>query len=202
MPPKAKSRRQVLTEFRRAEILDAALRLFGKKGFIPTRMEDIADRAGLAKGTLYLYFSSKDAIYEAAVERASIAQNEQSATATAAVSGVAARLQAFLHARMSFWTSQPDLYRLLVTLGRERQFRRQTQTLIRALVGELLKIFAEGVTSGELTDRDYTSAAWSVMDRMRGMNERRIYGESSSTINEDVADILSMVLPFIGLPAK
>lgn len=52
------------------EVLDAALALFTEKGFAATRVEDIATRAGLSKGAVYLYFASKEAILEALVKRA------------------------------------------------------------------------------------------------------------------------------------
>jgi AcrR family transcriptional regulator len=52
---------------RPAELLDAALAVFAEKGFAAARMEDIAGRAGAAKGTLYLYFPSKEAVFEALV---------------------------------------------------------------------------------------------------------------------------------------
>jgi AcrR family transcriptional regulator len=48
------------TEQRRAEILEAALALFSSKGFHDTTMEEVANAAGVAKGTIYLYFQSKE----------------------------------------------------------------------------------------------------------------------------------------------
>ena len=57
-------------EARPDEVLDAALELFVEKGFAATRVEDIAARAGLSKGAVYLYFPSKEAILEGLVKRA------------------------------------------------------------------------------------------------------------------------------------
>eukprot|EP01035_Chromulina_nebulosa_P002855 gene2855-3897_t len=57
-------------EARPDEVLDAALALFIEKGFAATRVEDIASRAGLSKGAVYLYFPSKEAILEGLVKRA------------------------------------------------------------------------------------------------------------------------------------
>ncbi len=59
-------------EARPDEVLDAALELFMDKGFAATRVEDIAKRAGLSKGTVYLYFPSKEAVLEGLVRRAII----------------------------------------------------------------------------------------------------------------------------------
>lgn len=57
-------------EARPDEVLEAALDLFIEKGFAATRVEDIARRAGLSKGAVYLYFPSKEAILEGLVRRA------------------------------------------------------------------------------------------------------------------------------------
>jgi AcrR family transcriptional regulator len=59
-------------EARPDEVLDAALELFIEKGFAATRVEDIARRAGLSKGAVYLYFPSKEAVLEGLVRRAII----------------------------------------------------------------------------------------------------------------------------------
>jgi AcrR family transcriptional regulator len=52
---------------RPSELVAAALDLFVEKGFATTRLEDVASRAGVSKGTLYLYFDSKEALFRAVV---------------------------------------------------------------------------------------------------------------------------------------
>lgn len=54
-------------EARPKEILDAALAVFAEKGFAAARMEDISRRAGVTKGTIYLYFAGKEALFKALV---------------------------------------------------------------------------------------------------------------------------------------
>jgi AcrR family transcriptional regulator len=61
------AKRQRRKEARPEEILSAALAEFGEKGFGATSMGSIAARAGIARPTVYLYFATKDAIFEAAV---------------------------------------------------------------------------------------------------------------------------------------
>lgn len=62
-PMSDKSRRRRDPEERRAEILAAALALFSERGFAATRIEDVAARAGIAKGTVYLHFPDKEALF-------------------------------------------------------------------------------------------------------------------------------------------
>ena len=64
-----RTKQEVVSEFRSGEILDAARKIFAEKGFAGTTMEEIAERSGLAKGTLYLYFPSKQDIYMATLKR-------------------------------------------------------------------------------------------------------------------------------------
>lgn len=54
-------------EARPGELLDAALDLFVEKGFAGTRMEEVAERAGVSKGTVFLYFPSKEDLFKAVV---------------------------------------------------------------------------------------------------------------------------------------
>jgi AcrR family transcriptional regulator len=55
---------------RPTEILDAALKVFAQKGFAAARMDDIAKAAGVTKGTIYLYFESKEAVFKSLVREA------------------------------------------------------------------------------------------------------------------------------------
>src|SRR3954462_9440261 len=63
--PTARWRRR--KEARPGEILDAALDCFAERGFAATRLEDVAARAGVTKGTAYLYYASKEDLFKAVV---------------------------------------------------------------------------------------------------------------------------------------
>ena len=60
-------KRERRKEARPGELLDAALDLFVGKGFSATRVEEVAARAGVSKGTLFLYFQSKEDLFKAVV---------------------------------------------------------------------------------------------------------------------------------------
>ena len=66
--PAGKRPRSRRKEARPSELTTAALDLFVEKGFAATRLDDVAARAGVSKGTLYLYFDSKEALFKAVIE--------------------------------------------------------------------------------------------------------------------------------------
>jgi AcrR family transcriptional regulator len=66
-PEEIQAKRERRKEARPGELLDAALDLFVEKGFAATRAEEVAARAGVSKGTLFLYFPSKEELFKAVV---------------------------------------------------------------------------------------------------------------------------------------
>ena len=62
-------KREQQKEARRIAIIDAALEEFTAQGFTATKLDDVAIRAGIGKGTIYLYFDSKESLFEEVVRR-------------------------------------------------------------------------------------------------------------------------------------
>jgi len=84
---KVRSKRERRKEARPGELLHAALELFVEKGYAATRAEEVARRAGVSKGTLFLYFSSKEELFKAVVRaniRAGLPSGASSSTTTRA----------------------------------------------------------------------------------------------------------------------
>jgi AcrR family transcriptional regulator len=87
MESMALSPRQRRKEARPAELMAAALELFVSKGFAATRLDDVAAHAGVAKGTLYLYFDSKEALFKAVIQQGIVPVLDQDAELISNFSG-------------------------------------------------------------------------------------------------------------------
>ena len=68
LPPTGKARWRRRKDARPQEILEAALSVFAERGFAAARMDDIAERARVSKGTIYLYFESKESVFRALIQ--------------------------------------------------------------------------------------------------------------------------------------
>jgi TetR/AcrR family transcriptional regulator len=88
-------------EARPGELLDAALDLFVAKGFAATRAEEVAAKAGVSKGTLFLYFKSKEELFEAVVRENITNQITQGMEELEAFAGTTAELLRF--AMFEWW---------------------------------------------------------------------------------------------------
>jgi len=77
---------------RPGEIIDAALECFVAKGFMATRLDEVAKLAGVSKGTLYLYFENKEALFKAVVETLVVPEIERTEQQIQAFDGSASEL--------------------------------------------------------------------------------------------------------------
>ena len=84
MTSSAKTLRRRLPEERPQQILDAAFTVFGEHGLQGARLDDIAQAAGVAKGTIYLYFPNKEALFQEMIYSTMVSRLEQAEAQLAA----------------------------------------------------------------------------------------------------------------------
>lgn len=189
------SKQKVVTELRRSEILTAATKVFGNKGFDATRMEEIAKAAGLAKGTLYLYFRSKDDIYQAAVLQAISEVDELTQKHVLNEPHFAGKYAAFIRVRIAFWQEQHVLYRLILSMSRAPQYRKKSIGWQRQSVLYLADLLAAGADAGEIPQQDFLATAWATSDAIRGVNERRVFADANArSVEEDTQFLTNFLL--------
>jgi AcrR family transcriptional regulator len=129
---------------RRDAILDAALTVFAERGFEAARLDDVAVRAGVAKGTLYLYFKDKEALFEEVVRSAASPIVERlSVLAAAPDMPMATMLDALfsLFEKEVLGTRRKLLIRLIIAEG--PRFPRIAEFYFRNVVGRIMPMLAQ-----------------------------------------------------------
>jgi AcrR family transcriptional regulator len=99
---------------RRAELLDAAVRVFAEKGFHATRVGDIATEAGVAHGLLYHYFRSKDDVLDTVFRDTWSALVAETRRIESSDYPLREQLRLFARIYLGAWLQTPDLVRVLV----------------------------------------------------------------------------------------
>ena len=106
--------RATAAEEKRRTILDAAARVFARKGFHTSRVGDIAEEAGVAHGLLYHYFSSKDEVLETIFREHWTNVLEQVHDAETSEGSAIERLRAITRALLGTWLEEPDVVRVVI----------------------------------------------------------------------------------------
>src|SRR5215471_7739405 len=114
MPESALSRKQA-SAIRRCAILEAARTVFARQGYANTVVEDIARQADIGKGTLYLYFPSKEQIYLAALVEDAQRLDDESRAAMAAATNWKDKLRAYIEVRLRYFEEHRDFARIFLT---------------------------------------------------------------------------------------
>jgi AcrR family transcriptional regulator len=139
------------------EILDAALACFAEKGFAAARMDDIAARAGVTKGTIYLYFENKDAVFKALVREsigAQIAHVIESIRAYEGSSRDLLRNAVTMIAHFAATSDRVVLPKIIVAeVGNFPELARfYRDEIIDKGLGAMTSVIARGVERGEFRD--------------------------------------------------
>ena len=137
---------------KRERILDAAERVFARAGFFSARVSEIAKEAGVADGTIYLYFKSKDDLLISLFESRMEAVNQMLAEAVAAETSPRAKLLAFVYAYLDLVRRQPSVAEVLtIELRQSSKFMKSFSNPRFADFLRLLgSVIAEGQAAGEL----------------------------------------------------
>ena len=158
-------------EARPGELLDAALDLFVEKGFSATRVEEVAARAGVSKGTLFLYFESKEDLFKAVI-RDNIANlfpawNEEFKT----FEGSSAEM---LHYAMDLWwlnvgnTPASGIVKLVISEAQNfpEIAAFYQKEVVEPGTGLLQSILQRGVERGEFQHMDTSKSVFSIIAPM------------------------------------
>lgn len=164
----AAPRRERRKEARPGELLDAALDLFVEKGFAATRAEEVAARAGVSKGTLFLYFPSKEELFKAVVRESISGRFNEWNAEFETFEGTTAEMLRYC---MNTWwerigaTKASGITKLMMSeAGNFPElaafYQQEVMTPAHQLIGRVLQ---RGVDRGEFRQLDWTYTIFSVI---------------------------------------
>ncbi len=203
MPVISKTKQEVLSQFRCAEILEAARKVFGKKGFDQTTVDDIAATAGVAKGTLYLYFRSKREIYLEALKEGVVALQEETDRRMASCHSAAEKIRAFIGTRVKYCEENRDFFRIYysefanfyVPLAPSAKGMRE---LYLRQAKKLEAVLEQAVKQAEIRDICPHSTALRLYDMTLGLIAQRLLGWSKADVEKDIESLLDLLWRGIG----
>lgn len=155
-------RRRRVPEERPRQILEAALAVFGEQGLAGARIDDIAERAGISKGTVYLYFASKDDLFRE-VLRDTFAEMLEIASAVEDTASAKADLKTFCRNYWTFLRSSrfETVYRLVMSeIHAFPELSRDYSVEVKDPIKQILtRILNHGVKTGEFSKGNNTVRA-------------------------------------------
>jgi AcrR family transcriptional regulator len=154
MDPDLKKRARRKAE-RPAEILDAAFEEFVKNGYAATRLEDVAARAGVTKGTIYFYFQTKERVFDEMIRHVSRSFFPEIESYAGSLQGsYTSRLHAlfvFVYGRIAEDRASRETLRFLISEGIRFPdlVDRHYEEFVSPAIDQFRKLIDAGITAGE-----------------------------------------------------
>lgn len=198
-----KTKKEVVTQFRCAEILEAAKTVFARDGFHDATMDQIAEHAGVAKGTLYLYFRSKREIFVAALRRGFEILHDETNRRMELAPNSSGKLREYIQTRMDFSDTNRAFFRLYYTefsnlLASPSVVSPEFQDLYDRQIDLLQSVLQKGIDRGEIRAREASALTRIVIDIVRAAVAQRILGWSPKSAAEDGAFVFDILWKGIG----
>ncbi len=197
--PPRKTRKELLSEWRHQEVLEAARRIFARLGYAAANVEEIAKEAGMAKGTIYLYFKSKEEVFAAVLGRDLESLTNKTIEGMSTVKTFEDRLTVFLNLRLAFLQQNQDYLSTYLPKGGSRC---SPSTLISEAIDKpfwrgfdfMRQCLEQAIAEGEIRKVPAESAAFAIFDLARGFAERHLRGWAHLTLEEDLAFAHSLIM--------
>ena len=147
------------------KILDAAREEFGERGFSESSIVGITQRAGVALGTFYTYFDSKESLFQALVRDMSNQVREAAAPAFQEYPHALDAARRGLELFLEFARKHRNIYRIIdeAEFVDPTAYREHYETTVARIAGRLIVARAKGEVAADLSDEDLEILAWASM---------------------------------------
>ena len=180
---------------KRQSIQDAVVRLMCREGVAAVTMERVAQEVGVAKGTVYLYYETKQQLLEA-VKESSLEPLRQKVGEILRGSGTPEKkLKAIPVRYLTYFDEHRDLFRILLY---DRQApasgARDQSSRYRTLIGETARVISEGVKAGVFREVDTQNVAAMFLDSNIALVNQRLQSDTPAPVEDDAALVSDIFL--------
>jgi AcrR family transcriptional regulator len=197
MPVMGKTRKDVVSEFRRTELLTAARSVFSKKGFHDATIDDIAEIAEVAKGTVYLYYKSKREIYLEALRFGVESLNNELNLKAAGPGKCLEKLRILTSTKLEFFEENRDFFNIYYSELGKLPSHPAGLELVKDLYFKQARIFArllkDGVRRGEIRNLNVEKMAFAIADLTRDVTTQRALGFSKTSVKTDTDFVVDFI---------
>ena len=180
----------VVEQFRCQAIRDAAMRVVVRKGYDHVTVQDIADEAGIAKGTVYLYFKSREDILQKTMSASFEDFHSRIADAIAGGGVFAEVIERVVRTQLEYFDERQEFFRLYLAMAEPLGERRlKKHAAYRTHIAQLASMIENAARNGEVRDEPADRVAIAVASTIRDLALQRLAEKHPRPLADDVAFI-------------
>jgi len=189
-------RKKRMEAFIRNDILESAIALLMEKGIEKFTMDRVSKRAGVAKGTVYLYYTNKQALLDAILDYDYLPLQEHLKQIIQAEGEPLWKLEQCIHVCLAHTEENKFLLRQLRTVLFATMDLRisDKNSWYWTIAGMLGKVLEEAAASGMIRPVNYVKVSALFIDSINSLMAHRIFSEVEETIEQDVDELMDLYL--------
>jgi AcrR family transcriptional regulator len=194
------AKQEMLRQFMETTIAQAAKAVFAERGYQGATLEEIAQRAGMSKATIYIYYKNKDDLFlqvvEELVNMAMAITAEEATTSRPPIE----KLYAMVRNKMEFYERERDFFRIYLNerhgleIAPKDPHKQALREMYLQGVQTLAKVIQEGMDVGVLRPMDSRRLAFFLQEMMSTIQVHRFQGKAKTSVQEDVEQLLELFL--------
>jgi AcrR family transcriptional regulator len=200
-------RPKLLSELRVQEVQEAALRVISRKGLAAATMREIADEAGIAKGTIYLYFKDREDLVERTADFAFSKLGAELEATLPAIHDFGEKLTALIRTEVNFFDDHREFFRIYIAfknspaeVHQTARRRRMCHPRYAVHLARLENMLRDGIASGAVRRADPARLALLVSESAVSLMLRRLTEDPPPKAETDVSWLVDTLLH--GLSAR
>jgi AcrR family transcriptional regulator len=194
------AKQEILRHFMESTISQAAKTVFAERGYQGATLEEIAQHAGMAKATIYIYYKNKDDLFLQVVEELVHTAMAETAQEAASAKPPLEKLAGMVRGKIMFYEREREFFRIYLNekQGLEVAPKDPHKQALRALylqgVEATAKVLQEGIEVGELRPMDSRRLAFYLQEMISTVLVQRILGETQTSVDQDIEQLLDLFL--------
>jgi TetR/AcrR family transcriptional regulator len=194
------AKQEILRQFMGTSIAQAAKTVFAERGYQGATLEEIAQRAGMSKATIYIYYKNKDDLFIQVVEELIHTAMTETAREAASAQPPVEKLAAIVRSQITFYEREREFFRIYLNekhgleVAPKDPHKQALRAMYLQMVDVLTKVLQEGIDSGALQPMDSRRLAFFLQEMMNSVLVQRIQGKAKTSVDEDVAQLLDLFL--------
>jgi AcrR family transcriptional regulator len=196
-----RTKEEVVQEYRIASIQDATMRVIARKGMAAATMQEIADEAGVAKGTIYLYFRDRDELVEKTFQTAITRLMGEIDAAMEQDLPLEEKIRGIMRAHLHFFGENREFFRLYLSMrmpegpaARQRRQSQECQPQYRTRVQRLADVLTIAMDRGEIRRVDAYKLALFIIEGSTAIIFERLSEDAPTHDETDVDLITGLIL--------
>jgi TetR/AcrR family fatty acid metabolism transcriptional regulator len=184
----ATTKGEIVEQFRCQAIREAAMRVVTRKGYDHVTVQDIADEAGIAKGTVYLYFKSRDDVLDKAMTFSFDELRGRIGEAIALGGTFRESVERVVQTQLDYFEQQQEFFRLYLAMAEplgERRLRKHA--CYRAHIAQIVSMVERAAVNGEVRNDPPERIAIALASFIRDIGLQRMTEKQKRPLADDVA---------------